>query len=248
MSRSCAQWRGEIGACIVGALDSTARGWLSRHLADCPGCRADYEELAPLRDWLSQLTAADVLADTGQPDRRQVQLPPSPPAVQPGTTPRPHHSRDAGTRLRTVLRRDARPGLAAQFSWKPRVIPARARRWLLASAGLAAGAAVAGILLSSGPAGRTYQAASTSSGVSGQVELHSTPVGTQIDLTASGLHPGERCILVALARGSAEIAGTWDATYKGSARIVGTSAFPASQLTALRIESPSGLLLLSIRV
>jgi hypothetical protein len=39
-----------------------------------------------------------------------------------------------------------------------------------------------------------------------------------------------------------------DATYGGSARIVATTAFPASQLTALRIETDTGTLLASIRL
>lgn len=55
MSRSCAQWRGDIGACIVGALDGCARDRVNRHLEDCPGCRADYDELVPVRDWLGLL-------------------------------------------------------------------------------------------------------------------------------------------------------------------------------------------------
>jgi len=63
MSGSCAQWRGEIGAYIVGALDGPARARVSRHLVACPGCRADYDELVPVRDWLSHLTAA-----AGSPD------------------------------------------------------------------------------------------------------------------------------------------------------------------------------------
>jgi hypothetical protein len=104
------------------------------------------------------------------------------------------------------------------------------------------------MLMISGPAARSFRAVDSATGVSGRAQLHGTPTGTQIDLTASGLPGGERCILVAVARDGADIAGTWDATYDGSARIAGTSAFPASQLTALRIESDTGLLLLSIQV
>jgi hypothetical protein len=85
-------------------------------------------------------------------------------------------------------------------------------------------------------------------GVTGHARLHGTPAGTEIDLTASGLPAGKRCILVAVAPGGADIAGTWDATYDGSARITGTSAFPVGRLTALRIESDTGVLLLTIRV
>jgi hypothetical protein len=147
------------------------------------------------------------------------------------------------------LRRVVDSGRAAHRPKSLQAIPARGWRWLLAAgAWLAAGAAIAGVLLVAGPTAPTYQAMSTATGVTGQAELHSTPTGTEIDLTASGLPARDRCILVVVARGGTDIAGTWDATYSGSARIAGTSSFPAGQLTALRIESDSGLLLLSIRV
>jgi len=99
-----------------------------------------------------------------------------------------------------------------------------------------------------GPTVPACHAVSTASGVSGQVQPHSTPAGTQIDLTASGLPAGKRCIFPAVAPDGTGIAGTWDATCHGPARIAGTSAFPPRQLTAPRIESDSRLLLLSIRV
>lgn len=56
MSRACREWRGDIGACIVGALGEDERAPLARHLAVCSGCRADYDELAEVRTWLSKLT------------------------------------------------------------------------------------------------------------------------------------------------------------------------------------------------
>jgi hypothetical protein len=100
----------------------------------------------------------------------------------------------------------------------------------------------------SGPSARSFHAVDSATGVSGQAQLHGMPTGTEIDLTASGLPAGKRCVLVAVAQGGADIAGTWNATYDGSARIAGTSAFPVGRLTALRIESDTGVVLLSIRV
>jgi hypothetical protein len=88
----------------------------------------------------------------------------------------------------------------------------------------------------------------SATGVTGHAQLHGTPAGTQIDLTARGLPAGKRCILIAQAPGGADTAGTWDATYDGSARITGTSAFPPGRLTALRIETDTGAVLLTIRV
>jgi hypothetical protein len=116
---------------------------------------------------------------------------------------------------------------------------------------VAAAAAAAAFLIAlviSGPSVRSFRAVDSATGVSGRAQLHGTPAGTQIDLTATGLPGGKRCILVAVTPGGADIAGTWDTTYDGSARIAGTSAFPASRLTALRIETKTGILLLSIRV
>src|ERR1700733_1142138 len=47
-------------------------------------------------------------------------------------------------------------------------------------------------------AARTYRAADSMTGVSGQAQLHDTPAGTQIDLTASGLPENEGCVLIAV--------------------------------------------------
>ena len=55
MSRACAYWRGEIGAYIVGALDEQDASLLFQHLAICADCRAEFEELVPVRSWLGCL-------------------------------------------------------------------------------------------------------------------------------------------------------------------------------------------------
>jgi hypothetical protein len=201
MSHSCAQWRGDIGACIVGALDGPARDRVTRHLAACAGCRTEYDELIPVRDWL----AVVALTEPGLPTpQRRTSLP----AIRP-----------------------------------------RARRWLVAAgAAMATAATVIMALVSSGAPARTFRAADRATGVSGSAQLTATPAGTQISLTASGLPSSERCILVAATRGGSDIAGSWAAAYDGSARIAGMTAIRAGQLTALRIESDTGVLLLSIRV
>lgn len=118
---------------------------------------------------------------------------------------------------------------------------------LAAVAVAAAAVAFLAVLVISGPS-PSFRAVDSATGVSGHAQLHGTPTGTEIDLTARGLPAGKRCMLVAVAGGSTDIAGTWGTTYDGSARIAGTSAFPPSRLTALRIVSDTGLVLLTIRV
>jgi hypothetical protein len=200
MSHSCAQWRGDIGACIVGALDGPARDQVTRHLAACAGCRTEYHELVPVREWLAVLA----LTEPGLPAQPRTSLP----AIRP-----------------------------------------RTRRWLVAAgAAMAAAATVIMLLVSSGAPAHTFRAADRATGVSGSAQLTATPAGTQISLTVSGLPSSERCILIAATRGGSDIAGSWAAAYDGSARIAGMTAIRAGQLTALRIESDTGVLLLSIRV
>jgi hypothetical protein len=238
MSYSCAEWRGDIGAYVVGALDARARIQVRGHLAACAGCRAEYDDLVPVRAWLGRLARAG-----GRPDTGRAEQPGNPPHASLPADPHPDPRLDAVPV--THSRRESGawssappPGLLRAIRLRP--------RWSLPVA--AAAAAVLAALVISGPSARSFYAVDSATGVSGHAQLHVTPTGTQIDLTASGLPGGQRCILVAVARGGADIAGTWDATYDGSARIAGTSGFPASQLTTLRIESDTGVVLLSIRV
>ena len=55
MSQACANWRGEIGAYVVGALGQHAVAAVTRHIATCADCRAEYNDLIPVRGWLSRL-------------------------------------------------------------------------------------------------------------------------------------------------------------------------------------------------
>lgn len=83
MSQACAGWRGDIGAYIVGALGPVEAARVKRHLRGCAGCRADYQDLLPVRDWLGRMNPADG-------------MPANPPSVRPPLarvrTPR-HRSR-----------------------------------------------------------------------------------------------------------------------------------------------------------
>lgn len=209
MSQACARWRGDIGAYIVGALDSGASADVRRHLRTCANCRSEYEDLLPVRDWLTTARGRNVQAvrrKLGGPVLR---------AVNPGQEP-------------------------------------KSRRWLAAFpvAAAAAAAAALGVLtnLGSVSAVSAFRAADHVTGVHGQARLQATPAGTRIRLTISGLPADERCHLVAVSRRGTDVAASWSARYDGTARIIGTSAIPEAQLTALRVESASHRLLLTIRL
>ena len=67
MSQACASWHGDVGAYVMGTLDKRERAEARLHLASCPACRADYEDLLPVRDWLAwtrpHLTACPACRD-----------------------------------------------------------------------------------------------------------------------------------------------------------------------------------------
>jgi anti-sigma factor RsiW len=90
MIRACADWQGEIGAYILGALDERAAAAVSQHLTSCAGCRAEFRELVPVRSWLSRLALR---------------------------TPRPQHHRDA---TRSVCGHPPRCSLACRHDCRSR--------------------------------------------------------------------------------------------------------------------------------
>jgi anti-sigma factor RsiW len=82
MSRSCAEWHADIGAYIVGALDGHEQARVRRHLAVCPGCRAEHDELVPVRAWLGRLTLPGMRPEPGY-QGWPGWLAPSPPSAGP---------------------------------------------------------------------------------------------------------------------------------------------------------------------
>lgn len=203
MSQACGEWRGDIGAYIVGALERSAAASVRRHLRACPACRSEYEDLRPVRDWLARLSTAG--------------------------------SRAANRRMRGPVLALAAPRQRTRRGWLA-----------VAAATVAAAATVVVSSVGGSPASPAFQAGNHGTGVHGQARLRATAAGTRISLTVTGLPAHEHCRLVAVSRRSADVAATWNAAYDGSARIVGTSAIPEYQLTALRVESAGHRLLLAI--
>jgi hypothetical protein len=135
---------------------------------------------------------------------------------------------------------------------RPPLEPLRRRasrpRWLWPAAAVAAAVATTIAVITAHPAAPVFHGYDRASGAAGQAQLRATPSGTQIHLTISGLPAGQHCILVAVSPAGADVAGTWNTAYGGTAHVEGTSAIPKSQLTMLEIESPSHRLLLKIPV
>ncbi len=214
MSQACEGWRGEIGAYVVGALEPGAGARVRRHLRTCRTCRAEFEDLVPVRDWLTKLTHAD--------------------------------GSGAGRRPGSAPLLPVRPALPMRL-WPALPLPRPRGLRSVAAVTVAAAVAVLAVVLGR-PGTPAFQAGDRITGVHGQARLHATAAGTEIRLVLAGLPPDERCVLVGVSSRGTDVAATWTAKYDGSARITGTSAIPERRLTALRVESAAGELLLSIGV
>jgi predicted anti-sigma-YlaC factor YlaD len=126
----------------------------------------------------------------------------------------------------------------------------QARRRLAGAAAailVAAGATAIGVTAATrSPTMATIRAANPVTGVHGEVQLLPRAVGTQLDVTVTGLATHQWCVMVVVGRdGTRQTAASWQATYTGSASIQGTTAIPESQVSAVVVETPSGSPLLT---
>lgn len=211
---SCAEARLGLGAYVVGALDPAERAGLESHLDECPACRDELAGLAGLPGLLSHLSADEVEAGN-----------PSPPDG--------------------LLDR-----LLAEVG-RERTRDLRRRRVLAAAAAvvvLAAGGTAAGLTMSSSPpaqhpvaATATVSASDPRTHVAASAELWRKSWGTQVSLQLSGVPAGEHCSLVAVARdGHREVAGSWQASYQGTAQLTGAVSIAPADLARLEIVTFSG--------
>jgi predicted anti-sigma-YlaC factor YlaD len=97
------------------------------------------------------------------------------------------------------------------------------------------------------PRGQVLSAASGP--VSAQATLVGSSSGTQISLKLGGVPAGQRCQLLVVTRTGRNLTtGSWWASGGGYAQVTETAAVAPAELSALRVETLSGRLLVSLRV
>jgi anti-sigma-K factor RskA len=122
----------------------------------------------------------------------------------------------------------------------------RRARWRVAAvaaaaAAVAAGGTAAGLAAThtGGASGRSITVHSAS--VSAAFHLTPKKWGTAIRLDLTGVPAGTHCWLVAASRnGQRDVAGAWEATYRGSADVDLATAIPMAQLTDLQVVADGG--------
>jgi len=81
------------------------------------------------------------------------------------------------------------------------------------------------------------------------VDIEPASTGTALQLSLRGVPSGERCRLIAVADdGSRDVAGSWEATYSGTATIHGTTSIERAHLKQLLIRTYDGRTLVATDV
>jgi anti-sigma factor RsiW len=94
-----------------------------------------------------------------------------------------------------------------------------------------------------------HTVSATHNGVRMSVDMKRASTGTSLTLRLSGVPAEEHCQLVAVSdTGAREVAGSWEATYAGTATISGTTGIPYAHLAQLVIQTDDGQQLVSVPV
>jgi len=94
-----------------------------------------------------------------------------------------------------------------------------------------------------------HTVAATSGPVHMTVKMASASTGTSMTLWLSGVPSGEHCRLIAISdTGDRETAGSWEATYTGTAVVKGTTSIGYKHISKLVIETYDGTQLVSTSV
>ncbi|AXI79525.1 hypothetical protein C7M71_021035 [Peterkaempfera bronchialis] len=243
-----------LGAYLLGALDGGERTALEGHLADCPRCRDELVQLAPLPGLLRHTpfeempetaAAAEAVPRVAAATRT---VPPQEPAAPPGWDP----FRPTGRGVPSPY--EPRPPQPEEAP--PPVVPVshrregQARRLLTAAsvavAACATGAAVyLGVTRADGPTAQpvaaTLKATDATTHVAATAGLVRKAWGTQVELTLNGLPQGIRCSMVVHTRdGRTETGGTWASGYADTAAVPASTSARPEDISSIDIVSDSG--------
>jgi anti-sigma factor RsiW len=259
MSDQTHLWREDLGAYLLGALEADEAERMRLHLQECPECRAEYAELTPVVGLLAtvpaeafgaeQYTAQEapdpqmwerLRARAGLPEAAafasDVRFSAPPSAPRPNGSARPPRAQGPAGPSRRA-RRPMRPTTAALLS------------------GVLVAAAAFGIYAGTRPAStteaatETFSATNAADGVTGTVQYRPTDWGSWVQITLTGVKPGNDCILYAEdSHGDKSVASTWwaPAVVNASATIPGGVAMHASDITNFQVTTTVGQILLTI--
>jgi predicted anti-sigma-YlaC factor YlaD len=211
----------ELGALALGLLDPDRTRAVEEHLATCPTCRRELEDLTAVTDLLGEVPPEALLE--GPPDGDLV--------------------------LRRTLRQ-IRTETAAQRRRQrvPRLASAAAAVALLLAGGVAVGRATAPepvVVAAARPAADAVTLRGEGEpGVSMAAVVSPAAGWVRVSTTVRGIRAGERCRVVVLARdGRREVASSWLTSTRGETegtQVDGAAIVPPDQVAGVAVENEAG--------
>jgi Putative zinc-finger len=210
----------ELGAYVMGALTPEERDVVDVHLASCPSCTQEMDELTRLPVLLDLLSVEEVAAMGGETAK------PSPDLV------------DRVVAAAVAERRGNR---------RRRWLVSVAAAVVLIAGSSAAGVALSSSSSQPTDQGIALSATNKATGTWARVTVQPKLWGASLNLKLTGVAPGEHCKLVAVGRdGSRETAGSWEATYHGAATVTGATSLTLSSTVSYDVVTFSGKELVSV--
>lgn len=213
----------DLGAYVLGALTPAEREVIDAHLSSCPTCTAEMDEMSRLPVLLDLLAADEVVAmGTG--------------AVRP-----PADLVDRVVAAAVSERRGQR---------RRRLALASVAAVVLIAGSSAAAAVIASPSSPSAPAqsqGVVFDATNKTTGTWAQIAVATKQWGAALNLTLTGVTPGEHCRLVAVGRdGSTDVAGSWEVSYAGKVTLAGATSLQLASTASYDVVTFDGQKLLSV--
>jgi len=218
----------ELGALTLGLLDPDRARAVEQHLATCPSCRRDLEELTAVTDLLGEVPPEALLE--GPPDSDLV--------------------------LRRTLRQ-IRAEAAAERRRRlvPRMAAAVAGVAVLLGGGVALGRATSPdpvVVAAPGPAdGAVTMQGDGVPGVSMVAVVTPAAGWVRVSATVKGIPPGERCRVLVLARdGHSEVAAAWLTSPRGETegtQVDGAAIVAPDQMAGIAVVNEAGREFVALR-
>ncbi|QMU72472.1 anti-sigma factor [Streptacidiphilus sp. P02-A3a] len=240
-----------LGAYLLGALDPAERAAVQAHVADCPDCRRELLELAPLPGLLrhtpfEELPRSAAAAESPGPVRDPLPVDPLPLEPLP-LEPLPLDP----------LPEPVAAGAAAAAADPPARGVFRSRTGRLVTAAAVLAAVAAGVTVYTGVnqehrsatpvAAATWSATDPGTHVTASAAVIPEVWGTEFQLRLAGLPSNITCRLVVHGSdGRSETAGTWGSGYAASASVPASTSIVPSQITRLDVVSGSGTVLVEV--
>jgi anti-sigma factor RsiW len=217
---SCQQVREDMAVML---LTGVADQQVDEHLAQCPGCRQEHDDLRAVVDLMVYAPAPE-------------------PAVVPVGDIALQRLLGAAARERRRRRR------LTVLSAVAAVVLLLIVPFGVLAAHLGQSSGVPPAVAVAHPT--QFHATNQQTGVTALAALTPSAAGTDIDLSVTGVAPMTTCSLVAVQRaGPSRVLLTWQATYRGSAQVRTGVAVPMAQISRLElVDVANGHLLVSVPI